>query len=200
MELTPKLLEGILLWSIVWSLGVSVNEDGRAKFSEYFRRVMEDTSFIREEYPAVGRGLTVRGWKCPAVIQGRKQLCPLPSDGTVYDWLFQANTGGSWIDWKDTIAKEKIPDGSQFSQIIVSTVDTQQFNYNLKLQMLHLNPVLVCGPTGTGKSAYILKLLSSGVDRNKYMSISVGLSAKTTCNQVQDIIDGKLDKRRKGRC
>ncbi len=192
-ELTPKLLEGIILWSIVWSLGVSVDEDGRRKFDEYFRRILDDTSFIEEEYPDVGRG-----WKCPSIVQGRKPLCPIPAEGLIYDWLFRSQAGGTWVDWKDTIAKEKIANNTEFSSIIVSTVDTQQFYYFVKLQAFHSFPILVCGPTGTGKSAYIMKLLSSDVDRSKYMNISVGLSAKTTCNMVQSIIDGKLDKRRKG--
>lgn len=59
-------------------------------------------------------------------------------------------------------------------------------------------PTLFCGPTGTGKSAYINNLLMNELDKSMYQSIEVGFSAQTTCTQTQDIIDGKIDKKRRG--
>ena len=41
-------------------------------------------------------------------------------------------------------------------------------------------------------------MLLRGFDRDKYSNIAFAFSAQTTHNQTQDIIDGKLDKRRKG--
>lgn len=58
-------------------------------------------------------------------------------------------------------------------------------------------PSLFCGPTGTGKSVYIQKVMMEKLEKEKFLTIEVGFSAQTHCNQVQDIIDGKLDKRRK---
>ena len=36
------------------------------------------------------------------------------------------------------------------------------------------------------------------MDKDKFLPIFIGFSAKTKCNQVQDLIDAKLDRRRKG--
>ena len=51
---------------------------------------------------------------------------------------------------------------------------------------------------GTGKTVYVqagLELL----DKASYQNIQTAFSAQTNANQVQDIIDNKLDKRRKVR-
>jgi len=57
------------------------------------------------------------------------------------------------------------------------------------------------GPTGTGKSVYVQNVLNHQLNEGeevKYQFIEIGFSAQTGCNQVQDIIDGKLEKRRAG--
>ena len=41
-------------------------------------------------------------------------------------------------------------------------------------------------------------MLLGGLSPELYVSVAFAFSAKTTANQTQDIIDGKLDKRKKG--
>lgn len=57
---------------------------------------------------------------------------------------------------------------------------------------------MIVGPTGTGKSVYIQNVLLNVLPRDKHLTINIGFSAQTHCNQVQDIVDGKLDKIRTG--
>jgi len=59
-------------------------------------------------------------------------------------------------------------------------------------------PTLFVGPTGTGKSVYINKVLLENLPKEKFNIIQVGFSAQTSANQVQGIIDQKSDKRRAG--
>ena len=50
------------------------------------------------------------------------------------------------------------------------------------------------GPTGSGKTLCIGNRLLTGMP-NEYVSNFITFSARTSANQTQDMIDGKLDKR-----
>ena len=54
--------------------------------------------------------------------------------------------------------------------------------------------VLCVGPTGTGKSLAISDKLAKSMPKD-FVSEFISFSAKTSANQTQDLIDGKLDKR-----
>ena len=57
--------------------------------------------------------------------------------------------------------------------------------------------MLCIGPTGTGKSLAISDKLTRNMPK-EFLPEFFTFSAKTSANQTQDLIDGKLDKRRKG--
>ena len=57
--------------------------------------------------------------------------------------------------------------------------------------------VLCPGPTGTGKSLNLSTLLTTQLS-DEYQYLTMVFSAQTGCNQTQDTIDSKIDKRRKG--
>eukprot|EP00501_MAST-03F_sp_TOSAG23-6_P002127 GSMAST32.ASY1.ANO1.2223.1 assembled CDS len=103
----------------------------------------------------------------------RKLQNPIP-DGSIYDYMYKK---GKWVTWLSQLKDLNVAKDADFSSICVPTVYTASFEWILKLLVTHKIPVLACGPTGTGKSVYI---------------------QNTTVNMVQSIIDGKLDKRRKG--
>mmetsp|Transcript_10385 Transcript_10385/g.18281 ORF Transcript_10385/g.18281 Transcript_10385/m.18281 type:complete len:2113 (+) Transcript_10385:3522-9860(+) len=91
-----------------------------------------------------------------------------------------------------------IPKDAQMHTIIVPTSDTVRNAFLLQVLVRNERHVLFSGPTGTGKTVIIQQELLKNFDRDKYTSIAFAFSAQTTANQTQDIIDGKLDKRRKG--
>lgn len=52
------------------------------------------------------------------------------------------------------------------------------------------------GATGTGKTVYMTSQINA-LNTSVYQNIQTAFSAQTSANQIQDIIDLKLDKRRK---
>ena len=55
---------------------------------------------------------------------------------------------------------------------------------------------LIAGATGTGKTVYVKSQIDA-LNTATYQNIQTAFSAQTSANQIQDIIDLKLDKRRK---
>ena len=97
-----------------------------------------------------------------------------------------------------TNAKQEIKSNAQFQEIIVKTVDTVRYVYLLKTLISNNVHSLVVGQTGTGKTVYVKEVLGKSLDKAAYQNIQTSFSARTNANQIQDLIDGKLDKRRKG--
>jgi dynein heavy chain len=71
---------------------------------------------------------------------------------------------------------------------------------NKLLCMLVLNNKypMFCGPTGTGKSITVANELKNSFDNQDWTYLIMAFSAQTSANQTQRIIDGKMEKRRKG--
>jgi hypothetical protein len=86
----------------------------------------------------------------------------------------------------------------QIRSILVQTTDTVRYTYLLDLAVSQDYPCLFVGPTGTGKSMYILRYIND-VDQACFApSIIIGFSARTSANTTQHMVDAKLDRRRKG--
>lgn len=60
--------------------------------------------------------------------------------------------------------------------------------------------MLFYGKTGTGKTMVVKRFLLNEVDPNQYLPTITAFSANTSCLQVLDILESKLEKqkRRKG--
>ncbi|GIL46228.1 hypothetical protein Vafri_3260 [Volvox africanus] len=175
-------VECLFIFALVWSLGAVVDLAGRSAFSNYVRQ------FLCGNFGAYGAFVT--GNACPV----RK---PMPADGSVYDWVYDTVTE-SWKGWMDLRKTEAISPDADYSSIIVTTADVVRYSYLLELQVTNYVPLLLVGPTGTGKSVYIKSFLTSKLDRSAWVHMVFNFSAQTSANMTQDIIDGKLDKRRKG--
>lgn len=123
----------------------------------------------------------------------------LPSTGLVYDYKYIKEGKGRWRPWvEDLHDVPAIPHDMPVNQIIVSTVETVRYFTLFEYLICHHKPVLLVGPTGTGKSVYIMEFLLKRNNPQLFKPLFVTFSAQTTANQTQDMIMSKMDKRRKG--
>ena len=121
----------------------------------------------------------------------------LPQKGMLHDYFYSA-AEGRWKEWATCLPKEEIPASANYGDIIVPNVSTAQFDYLVQLLISAERKVLVCGPTGVGKSAYMKRMLLKTMPKETYVPIFVAFSARTSAKSTQGIMEQKLERRRKG--
>ena len=84
-----------------------------------------------------------------------------------------------------------------FYKIIVPTVDTVRYNFIVSGLIRNQRAVLLTGPVGTGKTSVAQNVLGE-LDPVEYTVLVINMSAQTSSNNVQEIIESKIEKRTKG--
>ena len=97
----------------------------------------------------------------------------------------------------ETVPVFELSPKTEFADIIVPTVDSVRYMWITDTLAQHGLHVMCVGPTGTGKTLNVNNKLMAGMPE-KYLPIFIGFSAQTSANQTQDLLDAKMDKRRKG--
>ncbi|XP_037391966.1 dynein heavy chain 3, axonemal [Pygocentrus nattereri] len=176
-------LQGLFLFAVVWTVGGTINGDSRKRFDLFYRNLLTGTM---DQHPR------------PKSIKLTKNNV-FPDRGSVYDYYFHKLGSGEWNIWTDCITKEEstIPAGANVSDLIIPTMETARQLFFLRTYLSHQVPMLFVGPTGTGKSVINNSFLLS-LPKEQYTPNCLNFSARTSANQVQDIIMAKLDRRRKG--
>ena len=207
------LLVNQFIFAVIWGIGGMVDDAGRKLFSDFLRKMLDGQD------PGVDLGPETKVGPPNAEIKGK--LAPIPDVGLVYEYVWftgklptargedeeeeevvedeeEKDTDGRWQHFLSTELIEPPSTEVAFHEIIVTNTDTVRYAYLLKTFITHDKHVCFTGPTGTGKSVYVKSMLMQGLDKELYVPMFLNFSAQTSANATQDIIDGKLEKRRKG--
>ena len=174
-------IEAWILFCMIWSIGCNTDFIGRMHIHQYLGTTIgqiQDGAKKNEERPY-------------------KFLTQYPDKRLIYDYVYDRDEL-KWVDWMDTVENFKPPPTAQYHEIIVPTTDTVRYSYLLTRTILNGLPLLMVGETGTGKTILAKKVITSELDETKFQSAVVQFSAQTTSNHTQEIIESKLEKRRKG--
>jgi dynein heavy chain, axonemal len=161
-------VESYFLFALVWSVGVTTIASGRIKFDSFLKQTMEMNNVS----------------------------IPFPKDGLVYDYKFDIDTS-KWKTWMSDQDPFEYNPKLNFNEVFVPTKDSVRNLFLLQKLLTNGKHVLAVGPTGTGKTVNIMNYLQTGMDQ-KYVPLTLSFSARTSAAQTQDILDSKMEKRKRG--
>eukprot|EP01041_Mallomonas_annulata_P000989 gene989-1935_t len=193
-------IECCFFFSLVWTIGKTGNAQSQGKFSAFLENITGTLDCIQSDYVTVWNALQIRGWVKPDPASSHCKCAiavPMPMRNDFYEAVYIPEES-KWKTWVELLPVYKIQPNTPYSAIVVPNSYTAQFTFLLELLLPLRRNVLMCGPTGTGKSVYVYNCITSSLPQDKFKPLTLGFSAKTSANMTQDIIDGKLDKRRKG--
>ena len=184
-DIILQVIHNYYFFATIWTIGVTGREDGRKKFDEYI------LNFITEYEKKEGE-------------KGNKMDIIFPKEGSAYDNYFVYDElNFTWRNWSKLLTEPNISDNTEYTSIIIPTIDSTKYNYLEHLLLTQKRNLLTAGPTGTGKTANIKDLLNT-IEANKklddkFTQITINFSAQTTAAQTQNNIEKMLQRKGRGR-
>ncbi|XP_074520194.1 dynein axonemal heavy chain 6 [Halichoeres trimaculatus] len=149
---------------------------------------------------AVGGNLACSHWDSFDAFV-RKQFetdsnAKLPESGTL--WSVYMNFKRNRLEpWDKVIPPFKYNSDQPFFEMLVPTTDTVRYGYLMEKLLSVQRSVLFTGETGVGKSVVARGLLNSIQEKAGYIPVYINFSAQTSSARTQEIIESKLEKKRK---
>ncbi|XP_072114311.1 dynein axonemal heavy chain 6 isoform X1 [Mobula birostris] len=171
LSMDASQLNGVItqtfVFCYIWSIGGNLTEDHWDNFDTFVRHQFEDHPEAK-----------------------------LPTSGDL--WNYYMDFDNNRLDpWDRIIPSFKYNSQIPFFEMLVPTTDTVRFGYLLeKLLDVH-HSVLFTGITGVGKSVVARSLLTQIQDEAGYVPVYINFSAQTSSSRTQEIIESKLEKKRK---
>uniref|UniRef100_A0A8D0GTF0 Dynein axonemal heavy chain 6 n=1 Tax=Sphenodon punctatus TaxID=8508 RepID=A0A8D0GTF0_SPHPU len=120
----------------------------------------------------------------------------LPNSGDMWSVYMDFDT--KRLDpWERIIPSFKYRREVPFFEMLVPTTDTVRYGYLMEKLLAVKHSVLLTGITGVGKSVVARGLLTRIQDEAGYVPVYLNFSAQTSSSRTQEIIESKLEKKRK---
>ncbi|KAH0572596.1 Dynein heavy chain [Spironucleus salmonicida] len=214
-----RYLEPIFFFSLIWSVGASLADDpSRSNFDCWLRGKISELGYlsdcsipmqIDDKYSSVFDFM----FKYDSYDQIAEKIVQENLDTkNLENLVYSSSITCDWISWStnlkdinlDSIMLRGIKGKNQLSQIslselIIPTASNIQQSYLLRRLVSNGYPTLVVGSTGSGKTAVIKNYLLKHETDTKFISpLFLTFSANTQAGQVQQYLDSKVEKRRRG--
>ncbi|KYN02640.1 Dynein heavy chain 1, axonemal [Cyphomyrmex costatus] len=167
----PDLLSPWAAFATVWGLGATCDYKSRRIFSDWMKRVQKEAQH-KLSFPEEGLVFDYRlhdgGFTDP--IEVREPIPP------------------KWYEWLDGVLSITVKPKIKYMDIIIPTMDSVRSAALIEYLLTNETNILCVGTTGSGKTNM----------PKKYICDFMTFLARTAANQIQDLIDAKLDKRRRG--
>lgn len=99
--------------------------------------------------------------------------------------------------WERIVPKFVYDPNKPYFEMLVPTIDTMRYGYLME-KLLNVNrSVLFTGETGVGKSVIARSLLLNVAEKTDIIPVFLNFSAQTSSKRTQEMVEGKLEKRRK---
>ncbi|CAG9584340.1 unnamed protein product [Danaus chrysippus] len=174
-------LQCTFVFALLWGLCATITGESRKAFDSFFRKLLEGSN---ANYP-----------KPKSFKLTKNQL--FQDKDTVFDYVYDKRNNGTWISWAELEKEVPLAANAKVNDLIILTNENACLRFFVTKMVKTKIPILIVGPTGTGKSSLILNFLLT-LPKEKYITNTINFSARTTANQTQDVIMSKVDRRRKG--
>ncbi|XP_054635035.1 dynein axonemal heavy chain 6 isoform X2 [Dunckerocampus dactyliophorus] len=120
----------------------------------------------------------------------------IPTGGALWD-VYMNFTKMSLVQWEKIIPSFAYNSEQPFFEMLVPTADTVRYGYLMEKLLSVRHSILFTGSTGVGKSVIARGLLNSIQEKSGYVPVYINFSAQTSSARTQEIIESKLEKKRK---
>ncbi|KAI8825885.1 dynein heavy chain and region D6 of dynein motor-domain-containing protein [Fimicolochytrium jonesii] len=168
-------LEGLFIQSVIWSVGASLVEEDRNKFSEGVKKL--------SELPLVHTAAAIAAGQLPG------------NDKSLFDYRFDVSEL-QWMSWSSYVPAYEHNRSQAFHEILVPTMDTVRHSWLLEELVALKRPVLFVGEVGTSKTVTLQKFLRQ-LPADKNFVLNINFSSRTSSLDVQKNLEANVEKRTK---
>ncbi|KAJ3018931.1 Dynein heavy chain 10, axonemal [Thoreauomyces humboldtii] len=168
-------IEGIFIQSLVWSVGASLVEDDRTKFSDGVKKL--------SELPLVHTAASIAVGQLPG------------NDKSLFDYHFDESEL-QWIPWTNYVPTYEHDRSQSYHEILVPTMDTIRHSWLIEKLVAIKRPVLFVGEVGTSKTVTVQKFLRQ-LPADKNFVLNINFSSRTSSLDVQKNLEANVEKRTK---
>jgi dynein heavy chain len=192
-DIFDRLINSVV-FAAIWGIGGVLDEGSRPVFEEFLMQVLNGDDVI--EANKLDLGTNADG--TPKAHEPMRIPNKIAGDyKSVFDLYFDQDEL-SWRDWMQTRDRYVVDKSKSFLQLSIPTVDTVRVQHICGEALRNLQHVLLVGPTGTGKSLALGELLGAHFNDAEWTSYQLGFSAQTTALQTELIMQGKMEKKKRG--